>query len=415
VTLARSAAAIGERSANKDPGVSSMLRNLVRLSLLLLGVVILAAPCLAQVEAATQAEQPPAAGQEQPAVTRSPADMSIPELLAEAGQLRAARRYQEAVNVCQLVLQRDPSNVVALRLLGDIFWETRNVEPAKDAWLRVLETQRNDFVANFGLGRLYLAQGVYRQAMSYLQTAEKVVPASPPEIKPQLLIALAQAYHGAGGYQDEALETIQRALQLAPDSFEAQYAMVLLRTQAARRDRRSDAFDQAVVDAERLVRIAADDLRVNGTTPQRVQTLQTAYQAELQVLSAFGEVLYERNPDGRTFSDQLLPGMEKRAAAILSKTVDVMLRLTDLQRTMSHFRILGLAATAVEYDGGTNPRTLLDLGLLQKQTEQWEAAAESFRKVLELDPGNEVARRELETLRRWLPAPATTEPVPLTP
>ncbi len=391
-----------------------MLKNLVRLSLLSLWLAVSATLCPAQEEPTTAPGQPPAAEQEQPAGARSLADVSIPELLYEAAQLRVARRYNEAVNYCQVVLQRDPSNVGALRLLGDMFWETKNAEPARNAWLRVLEIQKNDFVANFGLGRLYLAQRLHRQAKPCLETAARVVPAGPPELKPQVLIALAQAYHGSGD-RDEALGTIERALALAPGNFEAQYALVLLRTEAALREKRDEDFDQTLVEAQKLVRIAADDLRANGITPERVQTLQAAYQAELQVLSAFGWVLYEPNPDGKTLSDQLLRGMEKRAAAIVSKIVDVRLRQVDLQRTMSYFMILDLAATAVKYDGGTNPRTLLDLGLLQKQTEQWEAAIETFRKVLELDPGNEVAQRELEALQLRVPTPAATEPVPLTP
>jgi tetratricopeptide (TPR) repeat protein len=381
------------------------MKNLSGSSLLLLAVALPAAWCPAQEAPVTQPAQPPA--------VRSPADMSIPELFAVGQQYRAARRYNEAVNVFRLILERDPTNIDALRVLGDIFWETKNAELAKNSWLRVRELQPNDFIANFGLGRLYLEQGVYRQAMSYLETAESVVPAYPPELEGQVLVGLAQAYRGAGR-REQAIETIKRALERAPNSFEAQYVLVMLQTEVAIREKTGEDFDRALVEAQKLVQIAGSDLQAGGTTPERVQTLQLAYQAELQVLYAFREMLFERNPDGR-LSDRLLPNMEKRLAAIITRIVDVMLRQADLERTMAHFKILELAAAAVKYDGGTNPSTLLDLGLLQKQTAQWQSAVETFQKVLELDPGNEVARRELDALQMRLPAPASTQPVGVTP
>lgn len=379
-----------------------MLKNVSRLLLL---AALPAGLCRAQDQPAVETEQPPA--------VRPAADLTIPELLTAARQRRAAGIYNEAISLFNLVLQRDQTNVDALRSLGEMFVELRNADQAQKHWLRVLDIQANDFVANFGLGRLHLASGIARNAMRYLETALSVVPADPPELEPQVLIALAQAYRGSG-YRDKAVETIEKALKLNPHSFEAQYVLVTLRTEVATRDRREAAFDQALADAESLVRIAENDLRANGTSPARLQTLDAAYQTKLQVLHAFRRILFERNPDG-SFSDRILSGREALAAMTISRTVEVMLAQADLRRSMSHFTILELAATAVKYDGGTNPRTLLTLGSLLVATGQWDGAIQTFQKVLELDPGNEAARRQLEGLQSRRPTPATapsTAPTP---
>jgi len=377
-----------------------MLKNLSWLSLLSLVVALPAVPCPAQEEPAAEPQQPPA--------VRSAADLTIPELLAAARQYRVTRRYNEAVTLLNLVLQRDQTNIDALRLAGDIAFETNNAEQAQKYWFRALEIQSNDFVANFGLGRLHLASGSNRNAMHYLETAESVVPADPPELRPQVLIALAQAYRGSG-HRDKAVATIERALQLAPESFQAQYVLVVLRTEVAAREGTEEDFDRALTDAERLVRTAQNDLQSKGTTLVRLQALQAAYQTKLQVLQAFGQILFERNLDG-SFSDRVLSGREALAVKTIRRTVEVMLQQADLSRTMSYFRPLALAARAVEIDGGTDPSTLLVLGSLQLATGQWDPAIETFQRVLELDPANEAARRHLEALQARRPAPATTAP-----
>jgi tetratricopeptide (TPR) repeat protein len=374
-------------SANGDPGEKLMLK---KTSSVLLMVVLLAAPSLGQEAAGTASQQP--------AAPSSLADLSIPELLTGAERLRAAQRYDEAIKALSLVLQKDPSNIDALRLMGDIAWDSGNAELARQNWREVLKIQSNDFGANFGLGRLELSSGVGRNALHYLEIAASVAPA---DRAAEVLIALARAYDGSR-MRDQAIETIRKALTFDSSSFEGWYVLARLRTEVAVDD---EGFNQALDDAERLLEIVGNELQVNGITRENVQKLQLAYQVKLDALKSSGEILFEPNPDG-TVSDRILPGKERQAAATISESVDVLLRLAELRQTLAYFDIVELAEKAVEYDQGTNPSTLLDLGWLQKATGQTNQAIETFRRVLELDPGNEAARRQLGTLQAPAPFPA---------
>ena len=353
-----------------------MIRSSTRFALMLLAALLAVAPSFAQDE-----QQTP---------------MTIPQMLAAAEDLRARGRIDDAVKALDYILTTEPSNIDALRLLGDIAWDQHDAEEAQKRWMAVRRIQQNDFGANWGLGRLYLqgssGRGSARNAILYLEVAESVLPASEPELKPKVLLALAQAY-SADGQTSRAMEKVRQVLAVAPDDYDACYFLIALRLGSAQS---ADDYDQALSDAERLVQVVRRELEASGTTLEGAQRLAAAYQMEIQVLKGSASVVFERNPDG-SLSDRLLPGKEKRAAATITKTVDAMLRYTDLQRTLAYFQIAEVAAKAVEYDA--NPDTLMELGLLQKATGQSAKAIETFRKVLEIDPLHKEARRQLDALQ----------------
>ena len=377
-----------------------MLGIVIRTGLVALGVALLAAPCAAQQEARATPE-----GRKG---VPSAVDQSISAALAWADAQRAEGNLDAAVETLQKVLSREPSNIDALRLLGDIAWEQQDAEQARKYWLAVREVQPNDFGANWGLGRLNLAgRASARSAIYYLEVAERVVPADEPELKSQLLVALSQAY-AANQENRKALETARKVLGSDPDNFDACYLSTALRARIARTD---DDYDQALSDAERLVEIVRHDLQTTGATEEGVRRLLTAYQMELEVLKATANVLFERNTDG-SLTDRLQSGKEQRAAKTISKTVDIMVRQADVQRTLTYYRIVEMAARAVEYDA--SPSTLMDLGLLQKAVGKNAEAIQTFSRVLAIDPLHKEARRQLDGLQSQRSA-AETWPNPLTP
>lgn len=365
----------------------------------------------AQEQPATEPAEP---GQEQPAAeppeqtvpeqqppARALEDLTIDELLAWADQARLARRFTDAINLVNVVVQRgqDQTNIDALRMLGEIAWDMGNAEDARKQWTLVLRVQPSDFGANWGLGRVWLRSGQARQAMGFLETAKSVIPADKRELEPLVLIALAQAYAGSS-YRTKAIETVERALELDPKSFEGWSLLAMLRAQTAVT---LDDYNEAVSDASQLMEIANAQIKANGVTLERVQRLHAACELKRTVLAASGQVFFEQNPDGR-LSDRLLPGMERRAARVFSMIVDTWMWQADLERTMQHFRIIELAQKAVQYDGGANPETLLKLGSLQAATGQLDAAVETFQKVLAIDPENQAAQQQLEALQQQQPA-----------
>jgi tetratricopeptide (TPR) repeat protein len=334
-------------------------------------------------------------------IAKSVGDMTISNQLDLADLFRRLRRYSDAVSLVGLVVQRDKNNVDAHRLLGEIAWDTQDAERAAKQWDLVRKIQPNDFGANWGLGRLWLHSGVPRQAMGYLETARTVIPADKPELEPEVLIALARAYGGAGD-RSRAIEAVKRALELDRRNLDGWYVLTSLHTQTAVT---LEDYNEALGDASQLVALADADIKTNGMTPDRLQKLYEACELKLGVLQGQGVLLFERNPDGSA-SDRLLPGMEQAAARINLAIVDTWMRRADLQRTMQHFRILEFAKAAVQYDGGTQPETLLRLGSLQAATGQYAAATETFQRVLELDPANEPAQQQLEMLLQNQPTSA---------
>jgi len=349
------------------------------------------------------AQQPAEQPTEQQAAARPITDFTIPEILAEVQKLQVARRYNEAANALNYVLQKEPTNIDALRLAGDISWETQNAWQARQYWLRVRQIQPNDFGANFGLGLVHLSSGQYRQALNYLEPAARTAPA---DRLLDALIALARAYRGAFDLE-KSLQTAMRAVQLDPESYDAWYLLVTLWVEQASTD---EDFDKALAGAERLRQIATNALQTSPT-PEANSRLNAAYDLYLQVLYAFRQVLFERNPDG-TLSDRLLPGRERRAAAVIGRIVDIMLLQAELRQRLMLFQILDLATQAVRYDGGSNPESLLRVASLQARVGQLDAARQTLQRVLEIDPDNEPARRQLQMLESAATGSAATPAQP---
>lgn len=392
-----------------------MRRKSPRILLVSLSGLLPVALCAAQQGAMAGPQQPPSGGRA--------AQLTIPEVVRTATQYRVEGRVNEAIALLRDVLQRDETNIDALRMMGDIAWDARNAQEAQKYWRSVRQIQESDYGANYGLGQLHLGSNSYRSAVSYLETAAKVVPADPPELASRTLVALTQAYRGAGDL-DQAIRTSQRAVEVVETQlktvsptpaletarFEAWYALAAVQTEIAGRVRRQQDYDRALGFAERLIQIAGEQLEAVGTSLQGVERVQSAYALQLQVLYAYRDILFERNPSGR-LSDRVIPGMQGLAAAISGKTVDVMLRQADLDRTRAHFQIRQIAEMSVNYDGGTNPKSLLNLGTLQVATGQTEQAVTTFRRVLEIDPTNELAQQQLDAVQMQRTVPPSSQPV----
>lgn len=353
------------------------------------GFVVLAALTLTAVCAAQQPAPPPA----------PVAQMTVSDLLAEAERLVAAKQWTQARPYVEAVLAREQSNAQAISLRGEILEMTDQRDMARQEYLAVREIQPNDFRANLGLGRLYVESNMYRQALVYLNIAE---PVAPPERKPELYVLLARAQRGVGN-RNGAIEAVNRALEADAANFEAwQYAIAIMVE--------SDEYDRAVAATQELVRIAQNEMIKDRSSHEGLVKLATAYDTRLGVLGSYHQRLYIRNVDG-TFSDQLLPGMEKGAAAMLRDVVETMVLRAEVERTLGLYKILPIAEQAAKYDP-SSAQTWMHLGLLYVNTSQYDKAAEALRRVLEIQPDNAQAAEQLRQLpRSGAPsAPPSTAP-----
>ena len=366
-----------------------MLKNRLGLSLILMGLFTLAAICPAQEQ--TQPGAQPAAG---PADNQLSA-LTVPQLLQIAQQYREARQYADAIKYLNEIMSRESGkmDIDAMRLLGDIAWDLQRAEDAQKYWLNVRRIQPNDFGANWGLGRVNIQSGQFRNAMYYLEIANSVVPLDPPELKPQVLIELAKAYRGSG-LRGKAIETAEKAKALSPRSYDVWYVLATIRVEVARSQ---EDLDRALGDADTLIEVAKADVSEKGIDLGGVQRLQAACQLKLGVLYAYRRIMFEPAPDGNP-SNRLIPGMEDLATRVSLITVDMMLWQSDLERMARHFQIVDFINSALQYSGSRQADLLIKLGKLQAATGQIPAAIEIFKRVLNSDPANTEAKQALEQL-----------------
>lgn len=317
-------------------------------------------------------------------------DMTITDLVVAAERLREAGRTDEAVQLLGVVLSRDRDNKEAHGMLGDIYWESGEPLKAREEWEAVRKLHPNDFGANFGLGRLKLNSRSYRDVMYYLEIAERV---APPDRLAEVLVPLAQAYGQSSEYE-KAKDAIRRAIAKEPDNYEAQYVLTGIASLSAQQ---SEDFDQADIEAQRLINLADEKLKVDGVTLEGAQRLYGAYEMRLNVLRGYHAVLFQFNADG-TRSDKPVEEFREQLASVVSRVVETMLKREDARRTLSYFDVVDFAKKAVEFDRGTNKDSLLTLARLQERTGDIAGAVESFGRLLEIDPENQAAIRALETL-----------------
>ena len=98
--------------------------------------------------------------------------------------------------------------------------------------------KKGDKLAVFGLGRLYLRQNKWSEAVEQLRQAARLMPYSP-----FVLSTLGDAYHRVGKLQ-EAQSTLESALMLDPASSIAHYRLALVLMDMGKKDEALDHLMQ---------------------------------------------------------------------------------------------------------------------------------------------------------------------------
>lgn len=345
-----------------------------------LGLLIWSAPSApAQQEAAPAASQPSV-------MAVDPGTLSIQSLLTLSQQLIDSKQFAQATRMLEAVLARDAKNVEALSLMGEANEKSGDVYAARNYYKRVLDISRGEYKANVGLGRAYVASNMPRQAIAFLEQAEKTAPAGK---RPETLALLARAQRAMGD-RTAAAATAEKAIKEDPTYFDAWQTLITTRGDAKQ-------FDRALTDSQALVELCARRARDNPIDVPVLRQLDAAYDLRLWVLRELVRSLNARTPAG-VITDALLPGKEPEAAAAISQFIEVRLRQSQLRDLLSRHELLSSAEQAVKYDP-RNPAYLEQWGLLLVSVSDYENAAKAFERVLEVDPNHPTARRQLEELR----------------
>jgi Flp pilus assembly protein TadD len=118
------------------------------------------------------------------------------EAVEEATELLHEERYREAMVELRRVLQADPKNAYAFNLLGIAFFETGEIEAARDAYAACLKIEPKFLGARVALSHVRRILGDTRGAIREGMAALSAAPGDP-----DALHAVGLAHHARG---DEA-------------------------------------------------------------------------------------------------------------------------------------------------------------------------------------------------------------------
>ena len=150
-----------------------------------------------------------------------------PRLLALLGTARYLnRKHLAAEEPLRRAVELGRRDLTTYYYLTSTLWENGRFAAAETICLTALETHGNQLPLVHLLGRLYLWQGRHQEAEVWLERATTMSPRSV-----DLWLDLASALDGAERF-DEALVSYRRAVDLAPEHYQARYglARMLART-----------------------------------------------------------------------------------------------------------------------------------------------------------------------------------------
>ncbi len=311
----------------------------------------------------------------------------------------------DAVQTLKTILQTDPANVRANLLMGEILLESNDYNTARDRFKAVLNVEPSNFRAAFGYGKILIGNRYWRQAASYLETADRV---APEDKRSEAKRLLALAYAGMGE-TSQALPKAQEAVHADPESLDALQTLVEIRQSVATRDMKQ--IEPALEDAERLVAKAIERVQAEPADRERLMRLDEAYSLEIDVLKAHHNSLYQRDFRNQP-TDQLNAGKEAEAAAVLNRMANKVRLQNQLRLALAESdpNLVMLAEKAVEYDP-ENMKYLEDLLSLYTTIHNRERAIDTARRMLEAEPQNEIARAYLTSVGAPLEEPAEATPV----
>lgn len=349
--------------------------------------------CASFVNVLGQTTQPSA-----PADDAAPARPQVTEadLLQEAQNRRDNGQLAQARAILRELLKLNDKNLLALVLDGEIALDLlpADLPGAKSSFTAALRIQPSDFRANYGLGRVQYHYSQWRNALLYFENAAKAVPA---DRVAELYSRMGNCYAKSGDLQ-RAFESADRALSASPGELEPHEVYVSLLV-------RSRNYEKALTAADKLIELATQAVSSAKSKKDALTKLSATYGVKLEVLQKLGEGNFAIGSDGSP-TDKPVAGREKTAAQIVRQVADTYILVADLNRTLTHFTTLEFAERAASIDS-SNPDNWLLVGMLRRGTYQDEKAAEAFQKVLELDPTNDRARRELESLGAPTSRPAS--------
>jgi tetratricopeptide (TPR) repeat protein len=304
---------------------------------------------------------------------------------------------QEMLDVVKRVLDSDAGNPEANLLAGELrlaladLGARTDLDSARDNFQQVLEIEPSNFRANFGFGKVYTLNQMWRQASYYLSVAEQVAPAD-QAVETKRLLAVASA--GMGNLP-AALEKATEAVRLDPDDMPSLRTLVEIRLTAASRDP-DRHVEAAVRESELFVEQARELVRREPGVRVPLENLGKAYELLIMALRLHHGSYYVRDIRNQPTAD-LRPGMGPQAAMSLSRMIEALRAQALVRLTIGDHDARLLAEKAVELDP-ENVEHARRLASVCQRIDDQAGAVDACRRILEINPDDDGARRYLTSV-----------------
>lgn len=192
-------------------------------------------------------------------------------LLATANKFRQSGDQARAQQICNDVLERDPGNVVALRLSAIVATEAENFGLAENYLRRVVQLSPAQRGALLDLARFLGERGRYAESIDTLNEALQLAGDS-PEIHLQIGDMLA-----ATGRSEDSLQAYERCLEQRPNEPAALVGRGHMLRIAGRRDAAEQSYRQAIQVAPDMGQARWNLASLHGfsATDDEIKELQT--------------------------------------------------------------------------------------------------------------------------------------------
>ncbi len=347
-------------------------------------------------------------------------DPSSAFLNAELADLYARTgRIRDAVMEAEEVLKRDPANLDARRLLGRVYLRVLGDPPggrlqsdvlhrAIEQYEKIVELDARDVEARVTLARLYRLNNDFTKAEAALKEALKLQPESE-----EALTSLALLYTDTSQLH-AAVELLEKvtAKNSNPKLFAALGSAY---EQARNHEKAAQAFRKALeLDRDNLeyMRALGQNLLYNEQYEEALAQYKAIAAAQPQDGNAFlrmGQIYRQQRK-----YDLALENL-KKAGSLMPDSLEVPYNLALLHETQGHTNeAIDLVKKLLERTAKANaaeysPREKANraifyerLGLLYRGAENYEAAEEAFRQMMDADEENAVRgiSQAIETLRQ---------------
>jgi tetratricopeptide (TPR) repeat protein len=313
---------------------------------------------------------------------------------------------REAIDRLNFILQRDPRNIEAMLLSGELMMSMGQFDNARNYFKLVLDIEPQNFRGNFGTGKIWCANRFYRHAIRFLETAEQVAPATEQAVVKRYL---AEAYRGVGE-NIKGIAKAEEAVRAARDSGGDFTEAMLLLLDIRRRD--TLQFDKAIEDSDQLVQYAAEQLARDPSSVRAMQLMERFLTVSIDSLKLYHNMLYIRSSLNQV-TDQIIPGKEKDAAAVLTKLAGRMENLAQTRMALAMYEVMILAEKASRFDP-SNISTLEQYVDALVSMKLFSKAAEVCQQILTLNPNHEGARLLLQHYEAGGIAPSAPQAAPQT-